>query len=174
MRGSIKRVGDTQGSRERREGALVLVHSSGKTESDAPASEPLGMDAGTPRFYGADGGEEKTAMAMAHQAAAQWKGLDEHTADVMDGLESLGGLDALSSSGARAVSTAVTLIVYGWKMVEPGTLWWVFPSVAAALGAAHAMTNAVKWAIVKGPPRGAIVDIAKARASGSVLVEQTA
>jgi hypothetical protein len=84
------------------------------------------------------------------------------------------GVETFSTSGARAVSTAVTLIVYGWKMVEPGTLWWVFPSVAAALGAAHAMTNAVNWAIVKGPPRGAIVDIATARAAGSVLLEQTA
>jgi hypothetical protein len=111
--------------------------------------------------------------------------------------EALGGygLDAideawelLSSSGARPVACvttaeasaasatvhAVTLIVYGWKMVEPGTLWWVFPSVAAALAAARAMTNAVKWAIVQGPPKGAIVDIGKARAAGSVLVEQTA
>jgi len=57
--------------------------------------------------------------------------------------------DAVHASGVY-----VTLIVYGWKVVEPGTLWWVFPSVAAAVAAAHAMTNAAKWAIVKGPPRG--------------------
>jgi len=85
--------------------------------------------------------------------------------------------DAPGDHAREAASTAlhaVTLIVYGWKVVEPGTLWWVFPSVAAALAAAHAMTNAAKWAIVKGPPRGAILDIAKARATGSVLVEQTA
>jgi hypothetical protein len=81
---------------------------------------------------------------------------------------------ALADDAAGAALGAVTLIVYGWKVVEPGTLWWVFPSVAAALVAARAMTNAVKWAIVLGPPRGAIVDIASARAAGSVLVEQTA
>jgi len=68
---------------------------------------------------------------------------------------------------------AVTLVVYGWTAAEPGTLWWAFPSVAAALAAARAMRNAVRWAIVQGPPRGAIVDIAKARAAGSVLIEQT-
>jgi hypothetical protein len=44
----------------------------------------------------------------------------------------------------------VTLVVYGWKNVEPGTLSWVFPSVSAAVAAARAMTNAVKWAIVAG------------------------
>jgi hypothetical protein len=77
--------------------------------------------------------------------------------------------DAVHASGVY-----VTLIVYGWKVVEPGTLWWVFPSVAAALAAAHAMTNAAKWAIVQGPPNGAVVDIAKARSAGSVLIEQSA
>jgi hypothetical protein len=46
--------------------------------------------------------------------------------------------------------------------------------VAAALAAAHAMTNAAKWAIVQGPPSGAVVDIAKARSAGSVLIEQSA
>ena len=29
----------------------------------------------------------------------------------------------------------VTLIVYGWQNVEPGTLSWVFPSVGAAVAA---------------------------------------
>ena len=38
----------------------------------------------------------------------------------------------------------VTLVVYGWKSVEPGTLSWVFPSVGAAVAAARAMKNAVK------------------------------
>ncbi len=80
----------------------------------------------------------------------------------------------LLAAGASAAVREVTLIVYGWKAAEPGTLWWAFPSVEAALVAAHAMKNAVKWAIVKGPPRGAIVDVARARASGTVLIEQTA
>jgi hypothetical protein len=72
------------------------------------------------------------------------------------------------------VGARVTLIVYGWKAVEPGTLWWVFPSVSAAEAAVHAMTNAVKWAIVRGSPRDSIVDVATARAMGSVLLEQAA
>lgn len=77
-----------------------------------------------------------------------------------------------SNTAARAAQE-VTLVVYGWTAAEPGTLWWSFPSVAAALAAARAMRNAVLWAIVEGPPRGAIVDIAKARAAGSVILEQT-
>ena len=157
MRGSFRRVGDTQASRERREGVFFRAHApSAVTKDPAPASEPFGMEAGAVRLDVANDAEgEEGSAEMPMQAMEE-------------------GVETFSASGARAVSTAVTLIVYGWKMVEPGTLWWVFPSVAAALGAAHAMTNAVRWAIVKGPPRGAIVDIAKARAMGSVLVEQTA
>lgn len=70
----------------------------------------------------------------------------------------------------------VTLVIYGWKSVEPGTLWWVFPSLAAALHAAHAMTNAAKWAIVAGSAdctgADAAPDLAKVRAAGEVLLEQ--
>jgi hypothetical protein len=80
----------------------------------------------------------------------------------------------------------VTLVVYGWKNVEPGTLSWVFPSVTAAVGAARAMTNAVRWAIVAGKRETVLndgADIARdqaeakrsldeARASGAVLIEQ--
>jgi hypothetical protein len=83
----------------------------------------------------------------------------------------------------------VTLVVYGWKNVEPGTLSWVFPSVSAAVGAARAMTNAVRWAIVAGKREtstGATGDGAdearaqsdakraldEARARGAVLIEQ--
>lgn len=65
----------------------------------------------------------------------------------------------------------VTLVVYEWHNVEPGTLWWVFPSVQAALSAARAMKNAVKWAIVAGK-RTAKVDVAHERESGLVLAEQ--
>ncbi len=64
----------------------------------------------------------------------------------------------------------VTLIIYGWKSVEPGTLSWVFPSVGAALAAARAMTNAVKWAIVTGSPLS--LDVTTARANGTVIFER--
>ncbi len=76
----------------------------------------------------------------------------------------------------------VTLVVYGWKSVEPGTLSWVFPSVGAAVAAARAMTNAVRWAIVAGKrdeasdESPASVDmneaLDEARAKGAVLIEQ--
>ena len=68
----------------------------------------------------------------------------------------------------------VTLVVYGWKSVEPGTLSWVFPSVGAAVAAARAMKNAVRWAIVAGRREAATEDegLEEARAHGAVLIEQ--
>lgn len=68
----------------------------------------------------------------------------------------------------------VTLVVYGWKSVEPGTLSWVFPSVGAAVAAARAMKNAVRWAIVAGRREAATEDegLEDARAHGAVLIEQ--
>lgn len=79
-----------------------------------------------------------------------------------------------AGASAAPVFEPVTLIVYGWKNVDPGTLSWVFPSADAALIAARAMTNAVRWAVVaESPPHdGVIVDVATARANGTVLVEQ--
>ncbi len=73
---------------------------------------------------------------------------------------------------------SVVLVVYGWKSVQPGTLSWAFPSLGAALHAAHAMSNAVKWAIVAGSAAAAAgsiragSDLAKLRANGRVLLEQ--
>jgi hypothetical protein len=67
----------------------------------------------------------------------------------------------------------VTLVVYGWHNVEPGTLSWVFPSVGAAVAAARAMKNAVRWAIVAGRRREASDDdLDDARAHGAVLIEE--
>ena len=76
----------------------------------------------------------------------------------------------------------VTLVVYGWQNVEPGTLSWVFPSVGAAVAAARAMKNAVRWAIVAGRRENDAdqVDdgeaqndaLDEARANGAVLIEQ--
>jgi hypothetical protein len=44
----------------------------------------------------------------------------------------------------------VTLVVYGWHNVQPGTLSWVFPSFDAAIRAARALRNATQWAIMGG------------------------
>ena len=63
----------------------------------------------------------------------------------------------------------VTLVVYGWSSVEPGTLSWTFPSLRAALDAAHAMKNATQWAVVAGARTN--VDVDDARTAGDVLME---
>ncbi|HEY1954069.1 MAG TPA: hypothetical protein VGH28_00605 [Polyangiaceae bacterium] len=57
----------------------------------------------------------------------------------------------------------VTLVVYGWDNVQPGTLSWVFPSFDAAMKAASALRNATKWAIMGGSD-----------ATGAVLAERSA
>jgi hypothetical protein len=70
---------------------------------------------------------------------------------------------------------SVVLVVYGWKSVEPGPLAWVFPSLAAAVRAAGAMTNAVRWAVLASSAAYATADAGRAlsgaRAAGSVLVD---
>lgn len=72
---------------------------------------------------------------------------------------------------------SVVLMVYQWKDVQPGTLSWVFPSAAAAALAARAMTNAQGWAVLPGPSAranmDAPLDLAKVRAEGGVLLEET-
>lgn len=62
----------------------------------------------------------------------------------------------------------VTLVVYGWENVQPGTLSWVFPSLRAALDAVRAMRNAVRWVVLLGNDEA---DVDAARESGRVLVE---
>jgi hypothetical protein len=70
---------------------------------------------------------------------------------------------------------AVTLVIYGWRESEPGTLSWVFPSLQAALRAVRAMRNAIAWLIVKGGMAlDGEVDVEALRRAGSVLVECTA
>jgi hypothetical protein len=70
---------------------------------------------------------------------------------------------------------AVTLVVYGWRDSEPGTLAWVFPSVRAALRAVRALRNAMGWLIVRGKRASeGDVDVAALRRAGAVLVEHMA
>jgi hypothetical protein len=71
----------------------------------------------------------------------------------------------------RLVADEVTLVVYGWHNVDPGPLSWVFPSLTAALNAARAMRNAVKWVVVRGQE---MANLADARESGDVLAESAA
>ena len=77
----------------------------------------------------------------------------------------------LADAKAKELVDQVTLVVYGWHNVQPGTLSWVFPSVTAAVSAARAMTNAVRWAIVRGRRSTPNLDVEAERASGLVLIE---
>ena len=71
--------------------------------------------------------------------------------------------------------SAVTLVVYGWRESEPGTLAWVFPSVRAALRAVRALRNAAAWLVLEGRRAiGGEVDLRALRRAGAVLVEQVA
>ncbi len=82
-------------------------------------------------------------------------------------------LDKKTGVDERAIEE-VTLIVYGWENVQPGTLSWVFPSLRSALGAVRAMRNAVRWAVLHGivsDDDDAARDVESARESGLVLVE---
>jgi hypothetical protein len=75
----------------------------------------------------------------------------------------------------RTPRRAVTLVVYGWSEIEPGTMAWVFPSLRAALRAVHAMRNAIAWLVVEG--RRVFegdVDVDAIRRNGGVLVDTMA
>lgn len=63
--------------------------------------------------------------------------------------------------------TSVTLVVYEWQNAEPGTLSWQFPTLPAAVAAARAMRNAVRWAVVAGSEP----NLGVARAHGLILAE---
>jgi hypothetical protein len=63
----------------------------------------------------------------------------------------------------------VTLVVYGWSNVAPGTMAWTFPTLQSALAAARTMKNATRWAVVSGTDP--VLDVDDARATGRVLVE---
>jgi hypothetical protein len=73
----------------------------------------------------------------------------------------------LAPNGTADGASDVTLIVYSWENVQPGTLSWLFPTFRAAVSAAYAMKNAVKWAIVRGDEN----NIDAARVSGRVMIE---
>lgn len=66
----------------------------------------------------------------------------------------------------------VTLVVYGWRESEPGTLSWVCPSLRSALRAVRAMRNAVGWLVIEGKRfYGGEIDVLAIRRSGAVLVD---
>jgi hypothetical protein len=76
------------------------------------------------------------------------------------------------SSGTMPIvrEAPVTLVVEEWRGVQPGRLAWVFPDLATALEAAHAMRNAARWVILAGRSS----DVMQARDDGTVLAESSA
>jgi hypothetical protein len=82
----------------------------------------------------------------------------EHTLAVSES-----GTHPIAHTGAVEDDGAVTLVVYGWHNVQPGTLSWVFSSFDAAMKAASALRNATQWAIMGGRD-----------ATGTILAERSA
>jgi hypothetical protein len=119
---------------------------------------------------GMDGGASVTSVARVH-AEESAAGNAESGVYVLEHARSG---EPTKGKTMIPILEQVTLVVYGWKSVEPGTLSWVFPSVGAAVAAARAMKNAVRWAIVAGRREAASEDegLEEARAHGAVLIEQ--
>jgi hypothetical protein len=75
----------------------------------------------------------------------------------------------------KAKPDAVTLIIYGWRESQPGTLAWVFPSLRSALRGVRAMRNAIAWCVVKGRRTyEEDFDVDALRRGGAVLIESGA
>jgi hypothetical protein len=106
-----------------------------------------------------------TGMARRRREFA--RRMEEASAEASEFIES-GTFPTAQRRPMPTLPSEVTLVVYGWENVQPGTLAWVFPSLKAAITAARAMRNAVRWIIVAGQE---VVDIATARSSGFVLAE---
>ncbi len=129
---------------------------------------------------------ELPALAQVSDLASSLPGLapglgEEATApDASDVTNAVSGLISPLDSGVYlapdlapdvAPATDVTLVVYSWHNVQPGVLSWIFPTARAALSAAYAMRNAVRWAIVRGTAQAEDLDLA--RLAGDVLIEHT-
>lgn len=93
--------------------------------------------------------------------------MEEASTEATEFLES-GTFRTAARKPMATLTSEVTLVVYGWENVQPGTLAWVFPSLKAAIAAARALRNAVRWVIVAGEEA---LDVATARSSGFVLAE---
>ena len=73
----------------------------------------------------------------------------------------------------RSRRHGVTLVIYGWRDSEPGTLAWVFPSLRAAMSAVRACATPSRWLIVEGVSAlEGEVDVDALRRAGRVLVER--
>jgi hypothetical protein len=172
------RAKGTQVSPERRAVARTRAHPTailptirGEARSPSATCEIPGMDAKATRFM----------PTYSVATSSPDLNLPAQEPACLSGVHRINGVANAPFEEGRApdesmspVLEQVTLIVYGWKSVEPGTLSWVFPSVGAALAAARAMTNAVKWAIVTGSAQSleTSIDVARVRASGALLFER--
>ena len=68
-------------------------------------------------------------------------------------------------------AVSVTLCIFGWQNVQPGTLSWVFPSLDAAIRAAEAMRNATEWLVIEGPIPASEIEWARRR--GTILAKHS-
>ena len=109
----------------------------------------------------------EVVSGMARQRRELATRMEEASSEATEFLQS-GTFRAAARKPMPTLPSEVTLVVYGWENVQPGTLAWVFPSLKAAIEAARALRNAVRWIIVAGEEA---VDIATARSSGFVLAE---
>lgn len=82
-------------------------------------------------------------------------------------------LNSYATRAEGAHATPVTLVVYAWDNVEPGTLAWVFGEVESAVQAARTMRNAVRWCVVEGERTAASFNLDRERKGGTLLVDQS-
>jgi len=82
-------------------------------------------------------------------------------------LPALGRIKLVAPSRSLERQRKVTLCIYGWQNVQPGTLSWVFPNLETAVRAAQTMRNALEWVVLDGPVPHTEIDWA--RRKGHVL-----
>lgn len=117
---------------------------------------------------GSNGSNAKeSVLGMAWRRDELPKRMGTSSAEATEFLQS-GTFRAAPRAPMPTLSSEVTLVVYGWENVQPGTLAWVFPSLKSAIAAVNAMRNAVRWVIVAGQEA---LDLASARSSGFILAE---
>ncbi len=116
----------------------------------------LGMQKLKQRFGGRTSAALKSIAAVAAEQLAAAKAVPMPILAEIDAVTESGTYPSAGHSAEPELAPAgqaageVTLVVYGWQNVQPGTLSWVFPSFGAAMKAANALRNATQWAILDG------------------------
>ncbi|MBX3233066.1 MAG: hypothetical protein KIT84_12925 [Labilithrix sp.] len=139
----------------------------------APVSRPAVVRAAEAAEEAPETPHGNTDAVQAVAVAGAVQAVDVEPETVYDGFEDSDVFLCKEESRPSAVPAVreVTLFVYGWSQVEPGLLSWTFQDLRSALDAVQRMKNAIAWCIVQGTGWD---DLAAARTSGKVLVEQLA